>query len=245
MWLKDLLPHDIQNIRIMSYGYDSSLLGDGKADNRLLDHQRLFIQDIENARSSVKKNRPIIFIGHSLGGILILQALIECKRNREHSHILDAMHSIIFFGTPHQGMRTYDLEEMVDAESGGYETSRHNLLRQLRAGSEFLENQKEDLSYIWEEHKPKIISFYETVQTPTVKRSDLGSYSRDGKESEMVSRFSTQLYVPTEQRVPVEENHSNMVKFASAEDRTYRTVLRYVKGWVDSLTESYAAAIKI
>ncbi|KAF8535741.1 hypothetical protein BDD12DRAFT_891916 [Trichophaea hybrida] len=245
MWLKDLLPHDVQNIRIMSYGYDSSLLGDGKADNRLLDHQRLFIQDSENARSSVKTNRPIIFIGHSLGGILILQALIECKRNREHTHILDAMHSIIFFGTPHQGMRTYDLEEMVDAESSGYETSRHNLLRQLREGSEFLENQKEDLSYIWEEYKPKIISFYESVQTPTIKMPGLDSYVGDGKESEMVSRFSAQLYIPTEKRVPVEENHSNMVKFASAEDRTYRTVVRYVKGWVDSIIESYAVAIKI
>jgi hypothetical protein len=62
---------------------------------------------------------------------------------------------------------------MVDAESGGYETSRHNLLRQLREGSEFLENQKEDLRYIWEEHKPKIISFYESVQTPTVKWVEL------------------------------------------------------------------------
>ncbi|KAF8530881.1 hypothetical protein BDD12DRAFT_914734 [Trichophaea hybrida] len=251
MWLKDLLPHDVQNIRIMTYGYDSRLVGQGKAENRLLDYQRLFIQDIENARSSVKKTRPIIFIGHSLGGILILQvsvtciqkpisktqtyvapqALIECKRNRSHTHILDAMHSIIFFGTPHNGMRTDDLEQMVDMESGGYETSRHNLLRQLREGSEFLETQKEDLSYIWDEYKPKIISFYETVQTPTVKRSDSGSYGRDGKESEM--------------RVPVEENHTNMVKFASTEDPTYQTVVRYLKEWVDSISELYVASIKI
>jgi hypothetical protein len=54
MWLKDFLPQDIQNIRIMSYGYDSSLVGQGEAGDRLLDYQRLFIQDIENARSSVK-----------------------------------------------------------------------------------------------------------------------------------------------------------------------------------------------
>jgi len=54
MWLKDFLPHDVKNIRIMSYGYDSSLLGRSQAENRLLDYQRLFIQDIENARSSVK-----------------------------------------------------------------------------------------------------------------------------------------------------------------------------------------------
>ncbi|KAF8241219.1 hypothetical protein K440DRAFT_665405, partial [Wilcoxina mikolae CBS 423.85] len=218
MWLKDLLPLDIQNIRIMSYGYDSGLLGHRNAENRLLDYQRRFIQDIENSRSLVK-------------------ALIECKRNRTHAHILDATHSIIFFGTPHQGMRTYDLEEMVDAESGGYETSRHNLLRQLREGSEFLENQKEELSYIWEEYKPKIVSFYETVQTSTVKRSGSGRYARDGNESEMVKRFSAQLYIPTEQRVPVKENHTNMVKFASAEDGTYRTVVRYLKEWVESITQ--------
>jgi hypothetical protein len=80
------------------------------------------------------------------------------------------MHSIIFFGNPHQGMRTSDLEAMVDAESGGYDTSRHNLLRQLREGSEFLETQKEELSYIWEECKPKIVSFYETAATPTVEK---------------------------------------------------------------------------
>ncbi|KAF8249183.1 hypothetical protein K440DRAFT_660436 [Wilcoxina mikolae CBS 423.85] len=204
MWLKDLLPHDVQNIRIMSYGYDSSLLGHDKAENRLLDYQRLFIQDIENARSSVK--------------------------SWWYPYFANAMHSIIFFGTPHQGMRTYDLEEMVDAESGGYETSRHNLLRQLREGSEFLETQKEKLSYIWEECKPEIVSFYETVQTSTVERSDSGRYARSGEESEMVNRFSAQLYIPNEQRVPVKENHTNMVKFASAEDGTYQTV-RQQKGF--------------
>jgi len=54
MWLKDLLPHDVQNIRVMSYGYDSSLIGHGKtSDNRLLDYQRHFIQQLENARKSV------------------------------------------------------------------------------------------------------------------------------------------------------------------------------------------------
>ncbi|KAF8531694.1 hypothetical protein BDD12DRAFT_914648, partial [Trichophaea hybrida] len=245
MWLKDLLPHDVQNIRVMTYGYDSRLVSQSKAEKRLLDHQRRFIQDIENARSLVKKARPIIFIGHSLGGILILQALIESRRNPSHRHILDATYSIIFFGTPHQGMRTYDLEEMVDSESGSYETSRHNLLRQLREGSEFLETQKEELNYLWKEYKPNILSFYETVATPTVEMSESGSYGRDGKESEMVKRFSAQLYIPTEQRIPVEENHTNMVKFASAEDRTYRTVIRYLQGWVDGIIDSYANAIKI
>jgi hypothetical protein len=55
----------------------------------------------------------------------------------------------------------------------------------------------------------------------------------------MVKRFSAQLYIPTEERIPVARNHINMVKFASAEDETYQTVARYLTGWVKSITESY------
>lgn len=54
----------------------------------------------------------------------------------------------------------------------------------------------------------------------------------------MVKRFSAQLSLPIEERVPVEANHTNMVKFNSAQDRTYRTVVRYLNKWVDSLFES-------
>jgi hypothetical protein len=66
MWLKDFLPYDIQNIRIMSYGYDSRLIGSGKSESRLLDYQRLLIQDIENARSSVNV------------GVLVVCQIIAC-----------------------------------------------------------------------------------------------------------------------------------------------------------------------
>lgn len=61
---------------------------------------------------------------------------------------------------------------------------------------------------------------------------------RDGELSDMVKRFSAQLYIPTEHRIPVEENHLDMVKFASTEDPTYRTVVRYLQEWVDSIMES-------
>jgi hypothetical protein len=65
---------------------------------------------------------------------------MESRRNPSHKHILDATYSIVFFGTPHQGIQTYELEEMLDGQSSSYETSRHNLLRQLREGSEWLDN---------------------------------------------------------------------------------------------------------
>jgi hypothetical protein len=83
---------------------------------------------------------------------------------------MDSTKAIVFFGTPHEGLRTHELEKMMDAESGGYESSRHKLLEQLRDGSDFLESQKDDLSYIWGDFNPRIISFYETVKTRTVRK---------------------------------------------------------------------------
>jgi hypothetical protein len=95
------------------------------------------------------------------------QTLVESNRNPRHKAILDSTHGIFFFGTPQQGLRTEELEEMVAAYSGG---QRSNLLAQLKENSEFLENQKEDLLRIWGGFERKVVSFYETVKTPSVKK---------------------------------------------------------------------------
>jgi len=54
MWLKDFLPNDVKNVRIMTYGYDSSLIQGANNDTRLLDYKRNFIEQLENSRSSAK-----------------------------------------------------------------------------------------------------------------------------------------------------------------------------------------------
>jgi hypothetical protein len=74
-WLQDLLPKQIPNARIMSYGYNSavqfskSTAGVGMFADELL-------EDILSWRvSSVEKARPVIFICHSLGGIVFKKVL--------------------------------------------------------------------------------------------------------------------------------------------------------------------------
>jgi hypothetical protein len=96
MWLKDFLPNDVKNIRIMTYGYDSRIVGSEQSGARMSDYRRNFIEQLETSRTSAKvckdlfvrgskffadttdlyQNRPIIFLGHSLGGILILQVSV-------------------------------------------------------------------------------------------------------------------------------------------------------------------------
>jgi len=48
----------------------------------------------------------------------------------------------------------------------------------------------------------------------------------------MVQRFSAQLYLPWEQRIPVGKNHTDIVKFASPVDTTYQTVVRHLKDYI-------------
>jgi hypothetical protein len=50
------------------------------------------------------------------------------------------------------------------------DNERTNLIKQLREDSEFLEYQKEELIRIWKDFKGKVVSFYETVKTPTVRQ---------------------------------------------------------------------------
>jgi hypothetical protein len=51
MWLKDFLSTHVKNIRIMTYGYNSSLK---KRDAKMSNYRRSFIEQLELARVSDK-----------------------------------------------------------------------------------------------------------------------------------------------------------------------------------------------
>jgi hypothetical protein len=58
MWLKDFLPRDVKGIRIMSYGYNSNLVGH-TVDDIFLDYKRHFIHMLVNSRSSAEVRRTL------------------------------------------------------------------------------------------------------------------------------------------------------------------------------------------
>ena len=77
MWLRDFLPNDLPRARILLYGYDSNLAG-SQSRNILADLSNNFVVKLHTMRSlSKSENRPIILIGHSLGCLIIKDALAE------------------------------------------------------------------------------------------------------------------------------------------------------------------------
>lgn len=77
IWLKDFLPNQIPDARIMSYGYNSavqfskSMAGISEFADQLLENLRSWRQ------SDMERSPPIIFICHSLGGIVVKQVGIK------------------------------------------------------------------------------------------------------------------------------------------------------------------------
>lgn len=73
-WLKypDMLPAKVPNARIMTYNYDSKWHRNAPRTRLHLCGKDL-ITNLHNFRNNVP-NRPIIFIGHSLGGLVIQHA---------------------------------------------------------------------------------------------------------------------------------------------------------------------------
>jgi len=121
---------------------------------------------------------------------------------------------------------------MVKNMSSNLESQPTNLLlQQLREGSELLEGQRDELVDIW--NGRKIISYYETVDTPAVRLYANGLYrshtnERNGELVEMAKKVSALLYLPNEHRIPVPCNHTDMVKFLAPSDRTYCSVSSHI-----------------
>ena len=71
LWLRGFVPIEIPNIRVISYGYNSKTAF-SKGVNDIDDEAAGLLDRLNMERvQDMEKSRPIIFIAHSLGGIIV------------------------------------------------------------------------------------------------------------------------------------------------------------------------------
>lgn len=107
-WPSDLLPDDRKDARILTYGYDShvSHYFTGAADQSSIDqHGRSLLNALLAVRTDCT-SRPLVFVAHSLGGLVVEEALIESRKQGKYEDSKNLCRScvaVMFFGTPHRG----------------------------------------------------------------------------------------------------------------------------------------------
>ncbi|KAF5585844.1 uncharacterized protein FSUBG_12303 [Fusarium subglutinans] len=198
LWLQHDLPNHIPDSRIFLYQYyTTATYCQGLDDFRSKADNLLEAINIERRDCS---DRPILLLGHSMGGLLIKQALINAHSNAGYSAIKDDTTGIVFFATPHEFL-TQKLGEIGTAiaiELG--HGIQDDLARTLQAGSIFSELES------WK---------HQALQYDTV--------SFWGSSDTIVTRNNVSLGLPVDvaKIVELDANHRGICKFSNSKKDQY------------------------
>jgi len=98
------LAKDFHTINVWTAGYDSTIFAEAFAGQGSSLHDRATTL-LDFLVSHSVGTRPVVFIAHSLGGLIVKQMLRRCSESLkpEHKRLNDAVRAIIFCATPHQG----------------------------------------------------------------------------------------------------------------------------------------------
>lgn len=114
---------------------------DVASSSSLRDHGKAFAQDLAARRKRTNStNRPLIFVSHSLGGLVTEQALL-ISRDSEEPHVnalLESTFAIAFMGTPHAGSDLAAWGSVLKGLSKISKKTSHQIVEVLKPGSEML-----------------------------------------------------------------------------------------------------------
>ncbi|RDW58786.1 hypothetical protein BP6252_13262 [Coleophoma cylindrospora] len=210
-WIKDFLPQQMPEARIMSWGYNSRLLF-SKSEADIGTFAAMLLENLLTYRD-VLSTRPLIFICHSLGGLVVKKALILAHEKDRYRHgILKCIRGILFFGTPHKGSGLASwstlLSNIVKASSLGVRTH-SKLSKDLELQSSTIQGISN--SFVERSKELVILTFHETDKMEFLN-------------CKVVEDFSSILGLPNETVIPLAGDHRSICRFSSIHEDRYRNV---------------------
>ncbi|KAH8700955.1 hypothetical protein BGW36DRAFT_375302 [Talaromyces proteolyticus] len=196
IWLQEDLPKSLPEARIFLYEYDSRVFS-GK-HGEFWEAGNKFLDCLQGKRRG-DRLRPLILVGHSLGGLLIKQALVNAHDNSHYADIEASVKGLVFFGTPHAGGNTDSAKNKLGltaaniAKSLGFPAN-DSIIKVLTPGSLFGDFLRESFRHQLENYW--IVSFWEEKSTIVTKES--ATFGLPGHRETILG---------------LEADHSNMCKF--------------------------------
>ncbi|KAL9025121.1 MAG: hypothetical protein Q9196_006007 [Gyalolechia fulgens] len=215
-WPLEFLAKDIFEARVWTYGYNADVIGGlFKANNKnsVSGHGRDLAVRLER---DVGNEDPIVFLAHSLGGIVVKDAIRRsseaCRRR---------IKLIIFLGTPHRGSSWTGWGKIAsNLARVALQDSHKKIIETLEVDSEVLENIHDEFVQVVSEYDIRIHSFQEGRAMSGIK----------GLDEKVVSDFSSKLGLPkTETVESIDANHMQMARCTNRSDESYRFVAGVLK----------------
>ncbi|PGH23163.1 hypothetical protein AJ80_02799 [Polytolypa hystricis UAMH7299] len=229
MWLPE--EDGINSARVFSFGYDSNIWLIGRANTlSIIDFAKQLLYAMKFGGDTGTNGYPtigeipVVFVAHSMGGLVVKKAFIMGQNDPEFRDIVMSIHGILFLSTPHRGSNLAEILERILAASIICPPKQY--IAELKNNSRTLEDINEHFRNI--APKLTIFSFFETAQTAFGPTSDI-----------IVGKDSSTLGYPGEVSTPLYADHRDVCKFSSQDDPNYITIRDALKHLIKLLQSKH------
>jgi len=204
----DFLQSLKNKIRVMTFGYNANLFKH-VAVNNINDHANDLLEKLVVRRRNIT-DRPLIFVCHSLGGLVVKEALILSLHDQRYKNIREMTSAIIFLGTPHEGSDhaspMASLEKMAN-----WATWRSNASTELTKELQTYSSTTRRINRTFMREPSRnieLVCFYETVETRLPHGTAL-----------IVPQQSAEIDGNGARNISMSCNHQDLCKFARPDSR--------------------------
>ena len=223
---------------MLVYGYDTDVasLVDGVSKNKIHIHAEQLVAELcANRRIQKAAERPLIFVAHSLGGLVVKRALIysseiHSEKSEHLRSIFVSTYGLLFLGTPHGGSNIAEwdtrLESICKATlPAGSISSQPQLVSAFRTNSETIQNI--DRSFIQLASRFRIYFFHEGKPT-----------NLKGNYRYIVNEESAAPNIQDVERACIQQDHSHMCKFENDSAPGFHIVTEAISRYASQASET-------
>ncbi|KAI2626455.1 hypothetical protein GGR54DRAFT_591031 [Hypoxylon sp. NC1633] len=229
---RDLLSQDITNVRIIAWGWAGTVGSNGTFS----DQAENLLADISRIRHGT--NRPIIFVGHGLGGLIIKEALVTAAMSRiygahvELGNVYPRTIGCIFLGTPHVRSGKRSLGDCIAATALLSPSAPSlQLLRTLKDSEKAFENQHS--TFLMISRDIRVVCVRERLPSTILASAE---HVKDMDVVEL-GKGAIQMIVPRDSaayesfnvtRHDMALNHLDLARFKSRDESGYSQMVSYI-----------------
>ncbi|OBT74634.1 hypothetical protein VF21_06396 [Pseudogymnoascus sp. 05NY08] len=224
-WPKEWLPQDpdFRYVRIHSFGYKADWDDRKESILSIHDFARSLLGEVQYSPDIRRSNTKIVFIAHSMGGIVIKKAYLLAREDPDLRDLALRIHSLYFLATPHRGSHlAKTLSNILQVSFGPVSYGPKPFLGELNRTSETIISINDSFRHFSEDLQ--LWSFYETVPSNLVRMKIL-----------IVDKSSATLGYAREQSLLLNADHRGVCKFDRQSDPNYQTLRKSFITTIDSI----------